>query len=118
MITTGTEKQIAWASEVKAARLAAWAEFGSKMAPTDPRVAILNKLIAAAEEITDASAWIDNRADAAALFASVGLDRKALCARFSIDERPTRNVLNSIGTYQGNRDADHLAILAARRDAQ
>lgn len=102
-ITTGTEKQIAWASEIKVARLAAWAEFASRMAPTDERVGIVNALIDAAEKITDAAAWIDGRDNAVVLFASVGLDRKALCARFNMDERQTRNVLNIIGTYQAGR---------------
>jgi hypothetical protein len=73
-IITGTEKQIAWASQIKAECLVRWntlreneciADFGF----TDA----LASLIATAEGITDASDWIDSQDNASVLFWGVGI---------------------------------------------
>jgi len=94
-ITTGTEKQIAWATTIKADSLAAWTEFMGRLTVEDARRDIVAAIIEQAGQITDAATWIDGRGNARYFMRRAGVDHNALAA-LGFDARLSHNALTAL----------------------
>lgn len=97
---TGTEKQVAWATDIRAACLAKWAGVIDELAVDFPRarnvmlVGVIRQIVDTLSQVADASVWIDGRSDAGAMMRQIGTMREdtAVAAGFGIDGRELRNI--------------------------
>lgn len=95
MITNGTEKQIAWATEIRATQLAKWDALiadleTAERARNKMLAAIIRKIIDVVSQCDDAATWIDGRDNVSIMLNCMG---KKDAAPFGTDARELRNVL-------------------------
>ena len=99
MITTGTPKQIEWATKIRAEKMAKWQAViddlnTSTRARNQMLVDIMTKIITTISECTDAATWIDGRDNAGSMLYHL---RKKDAALYGTDAREFRNVLDMMG---------------------
>lgn len=93
---TGTEKQIAWASDIRTANMEKWsaviADLNTSTRDRDQMlVGIIAKIIATVEDCTDAATWIDGRDNVSVMLHVMGKKDATL---FGTDPRELRNVIS------------------------
>ena len=93
----GTEKQIAWANEIKSRSMSAWSAMAAEYeANGDDRHAAIRTIADLAGQSDDAETWIDGRDSVSVHLHSMGHDRVAMSAMVGIPGRLYLSLINAM----------------------